>query len=159
MNKMYKRKPIFPDQWHGSKVYLFGGKKACQFLSLRMLDGIICSGEKTEDYQIDFGNSSPHGKYDQIIVISDDPDHREIHGRFKGQALLIMSTEEVYSLTHSQEKLSESDWMSIRDMENEFISMHEKGVWTLSDDVVGRFKERKQHRIHVDSEMLTKNDP
>ncbi|WP_420588245.1 hypothetical protein [Bacterioplanoides sp.] len=156
MNKTIRRSPYFIDKLYGSNIYIYGKNDISNYMSLRILDGIELTGENVSDYKIEYGEKQPYKDYDQIIIISDNENSSHFYEKFKNSHVSVISTESAEGLSESQKQLNNTDWLFVRDVERELLSMHSKGICTLSDTTLKRFNERLRMRMNVDNEITKK---
>lgn len=155
--KISELKSYHPDNFHGTKLFIFGPDIPAIILCKRIKDGI--ENDPDEDlncYQISYGNILLPIPIDTLFVIDSKITSFEAKKRYPNVHVVHLTESEALQgygypeLDNSDTiQLNESDWQALRNIERQLLAMHDAGVWILPDNVRLSMIKREALRANI----------
>lgn len=149
--------PYSPDDFYGTNLFILGEDIPSIVLSKRIQDGLMNDPhENINDYQISYGSILSPIPMDTLFVIDDKISKYEAKRRYPGVNVIHMTSREAlqgYGYPEidnpSLNRINETDWQALRNIERQLLAMHNAGVWILPDDVRLAMIEREALRADL----------
>ncbi len=155
--KVSEIKSFHPNNFYGTRLFIFGPDVPAIILCKRIRDGIENNpDEDLNDYQISYGSILLTIPIDTLFVIDNKITSLEAKQRYPNVYVVHLTEREALQeygypeLDNSDMiQLNESDWQALRNIERQLLAMHDAGVWILPDDVRLTMIEREALRANI----------
>lgn len=157
MIKVSELTSITTDEYHGTRIFVLGAAFPASIFIKRLQSGILQDSEEDiNDYRLMSGSILPVTSIDTLFVISDELTALDIEKKYADIHTYHLTTMDAtmgYGIPELYNdaliRLNETDWQALRNVERQFLAMHDAGIWILPDDVRLVMIEREALRADI----------